>query len=137
MMCRSSALLFLALLGPAGAGGAYAFGTGLPGGHPPIGTGPAAQAAPRPAAPPARGPLVDINSASLAELKTLPGIGDAEARRIVAARPYPSKAKLLADNVVPAATFDAIRHRVVAVQTLPPPKDKARSGPAAKPAQPA
>ena len=32
--------------------------------------------------------LVDINSASRKELKTLPGIGDAEADKIIAARPY-------------------------------------------------
>src|SRR5262249_54962308 len=51
----------------------------------------AAKKAP-PAASPA--PLVDINSASRAQLKTLPGIGDVEANRIIAGRPYHSKADL-------------------------------------------
>ena len=114
--------LLLALLDPAGVGRALAFGAGMPAGHPPLGATRGAPSAspPTSSAAAARGPLVDLNSASLTELKTLPGIGDAEARRIVGARPYPSKAKLLADDVLPAATFDAIRHRVVAVQKTTP-----------------
>jgi len=89
----------------------------LPPGHPPMPTlRPGAQA-PVPAGPP-----IDLNSASRAQLKTLPGIGDAEARRIIAARPYPSKFKLLADNVLSPTQFDAIRQRVVAIQKPPPPK---------------
>lgn len=75
---------------------------------------PAAAYAPGKAAAPA--PLVDINSASLAELKTLPGIGDKEAARIVAARPYPSKAKLVADGVLPMATFSTLKDRIEARQ---------------------
>lgn len=64
--------------------------------------------------------LVDINSASRAELKTLPGIGDAEADRIIAARPYPSKVKLTADKVLPDATYLALKGRIIAVQKDPP-----------------
>lgn len=68
------------------------------------------------AAPPAAPKLVDINSASRAELKTLPGIGDAEAKRIIAARPYPSKAKLVADQVLSIQAYDALKGRIVALQ---------------------
>ncbi len=60
--------------------------------------------------------LVDINSASRAELKTLPGIGDAEADRIVAHRPYLSKTELASKNVLPLGPFVSLRRRVVALQ---------------------
>lgn len=60
--------------------------------------------------------LVDINSASKAELKTLPRIGDAEAERIIAGRPYLSKANLTTHNIVSREIYDGLRSRVVAVQ---------------------
>ncbi|MEO7116578.1 MAG: helix-hairpin-helix domain-containing protein [Caldimonas sp.] len=60
--------------------------------------------------------LVDINSASRAELKTLPGIGDTEADRIVAHRPYLSKTELASKNVLPLGPFVSLRRRVVALQ---------------------
>ena len=60
--------------------------------------------------------LVDINSASRAELKTLPGIGDAQAERIIAARPYPSKAKLVAASVLRDEAYRALQGRIVAIQ---------------------
>ena len=63
---------------------------------------------------------IDINSASRAELKTLPGIGDAEADKIIAARPYPSKAKLLADKVLPDDKYVALHGRIVAAQRETP-----------------
>lgn len=68
--------------------------------------------------------LVDINSASRSELKTLPGVGDAEADRIIAARPYPSKAKLAADKVLPLETYHGLKGRIVALQKGAPPKRK-------------
>ena len=83
-------------------------------------------------ASPAPASLVDINSASRAQLKTLPGIGDAEADRIIAARPYPSKAKLGADKVVSDETYLAIKGRIVAVQPVPP-KAKTDGKASAKP----
>jgi competence protein ComEA len=60
--------------------------------------------------------LVDINSATKEELKKLPHIGDAEAGRIIAGRPYLSKAHLQTHNVVSPAVYQDLRELVVARQ---------------------
>lgn len=73
----------------------------------------AAKVAARPPAP------VDLNSASRAQLKTVPGIGDAEAERIIAGRPYLTKADLVTAKVLPAGIYLQIKNRVIA---LPDPK---------------
>ncbi len=78
----------------------------------------ASAAAPRPAPP--RPKLVDINSANLTELKTLPGIGDAEARKIIANRPYLTKSHLITKKVLDYGPYDLLRGRIVAVQTRQP-----------------
>lgn len=76
-------------------------------------------------APPAKpAKLVDINSASRAQLKTLPGIGDAEADKIIAGRPYFSKADLASKNVIPTGTYLSLKNQVIAIQKTPP-KSKA------------
>jgi DNA uptake protein ComE-like DNA-binding protein len=67
-----------------------------------------------PSAPPAR--LVDINSAPASELMTLPGVGRAQADKIIANRPYLSKAELVTKNVMPAGPFISLKKRVVALQ---------------------
>jgi DNA uptake protein ComE-like DNA-binding protein len=59
---------------------------------------------------------VDINSASKAELKKLPGIGDAEADRVIAGRPYLSKAHLQTRNIVSPMEYQVLRDLVVARQ---------------------
>jgi competence protein ComEA len=59
---------------------------------------------------------VDINSAKKAELKKLPGIGDAEADRIIAGRPYLSKAHLQTHDVISPMQYQALRELVVARQ---------------------
>lgn len=74
-------------------------------------------------------PPVDVNSADRAQLKRLPGIGDAEAERIVAGRPYLSKADLVTRRVLPAGVFQSIRHQIVAVQKKA--SARSRAGPAA------
>ena len=60
--------------------------------------------------------LVDINSASKAELKKLPGIGDAEAGKIVAGRPYLSKAFLVTHKIISEADYQRLRTLIVARQ---------------------
>ncbi len=59
---------------------------------------------------------VDINSASKDELKKLPGIGDAEADKIIAGRPYLTKAHLVTHNIIPAGLYQSLRDRIVARQ---------------------
>jgi DNA uptake protein ComE-like DNA-binding protein len=59
---------------------------------------------------------LDINSASVDELKTIPGIGDAYAKKIVDGRPYKRKDKLVQKKVVPKGTYDKIKDQVVAKQ---------------------
>ena len=73
-----------------------------------------------PKAQPPRPQIVDINSASRAELKTLPNIGDAEADRIIANRPYLTKAHLVAKKVLDLVAYDALRGRIMAVQKAQP-----------------
>ena len=60
--------------------------------------------------------VVDINSASRQELRKLPGIGDAEADRIIAGRPYLSKAHLQTREIVSPLVYQGLRELVVARQ---------------------
>jgi len=62
------------------------------------------------------GKWVDINSASKAELKTLPRIDDALANKIIAGRPYKSKAFLITNKIIPPGAYQAIRDQVIAKQ---------------------
>lgn len=60
--------------------------------------------------------LIDINSAPRAALKTLPGIGDVEADRIVACRPFLTKTELVTKKVIPAGPYLSLKDRVIAMQ---------------------
>ena len=60
--------------------------------------------------------LADINRASAAELKSLPGIQDAYAAAIVKNRPYKNKKQLLSKQVIPEAAYGKIKARIIAKQ---------------------
>lgn len=55
---------------------------------------------------------VDINNASLEELKTRLKLGEAEAKKIVENRPYKSKGELVTKAGLPEGVYQAIRHHV-------------------------
>jgi len=67
---------------------------------------------------------ININKASIKELKKLPGVTDEIAARIVAGRPYASKADLVTHNIVDTGVYGAIRQSVIAKQ---PYKDGAKN----------
>ena len=56
--------------------------------------------------------LVDLNHAGKAELKSLPGISATMADKIIAGRPYNSKAAIVTDGIVPAGIFLVIKARI-------------------------
>lgn len=71
---------------------------------------------PGPAATAKSGSLIDVNHATVEQLKTLPGILDATAAKIVKNRPYSNKAQLSSKGVISAATYKRIRNRIIARQ---------------------
>lgn len=68
--------------------------------------------------------LVDINSANAAQLKKLPGINDAQAAKIIAGRPYGSKAWLVSNNIIDGVIYANIKDLIIAKQPF---KDAAKN----------
>jgi len=65
---------------------------------------------------------VEINSATAAQLKTVPGIGDADAQRIIINRPYMTRSHLVTKNVLSYEAYLAVKDYLTVVP--PDPKGK-------------
>jgi len=63
-----------------------------------------------------RAELVDINHATLIELKTLPGVGEAYALAIIKHRPYKNKTQLRSKGAIPLAAYKKIKDHIIAKQ---------------------
>ncbi len=71
-------------------------------------------------------PAVDLNHAGVQQLRTLPGVDAELARKIVAGRPYRSKAELVEKGVLTQGAYVALKHRAIVVPDLPARKAGAR-----------
>jgi DNA uptake protein ComE-like DNA-binding protein len=58
--------------------------------------------------------LMDINKASADDLKTLPGVDDAHAQKIIDGRPYNDTSDLVKKHVVSGTEYDRISDKIAA-----------------------
>jgi competence protein ComEA len=73
----------------------------------------------KPAATPAAtapAELIDINTATKAQLEPLKGIGPARADAIIKGRPYKGKDELVEKKIIPKNVYDEVKDKIIAKQ---------------------
>jgi DNA uptake protein ComE-like DNA-binding protein len=72
----------------------------------------------KPAKPPAASAakVLDINSATQAELEALPAIGKVKASKIIAGRPFKGKDDLVGKGILSAAEYAKVKDLIIAKQ---------------------
>jgi competence protein ComEA len=63
--------------------------------------------------------LLDINTATAAQLKALPGMGDQYVQRIIAGRPYTAKNQLTTRGILPQSAYEQIKLQIIAHRPKP------------------
>ena len=62
---------------------------------------------------------IDINAASIEQLKAISGIGDSYAGKIIAGRPYANKAQLKSRRILPENVYELVKTQIIARKLKP------------------